>query len=277
MAKCHIKKGKRQDEKNIIFRTLVLRHKKLIEGGLLMIVIRSRLSLFLCFAVLSTAIIPVQGIFAAEKVLSMMPNNDTLAGWKLRGPKFISKWVVGVAKIDPKNPKKLKVIKSDAGTIELANTKKGGVDIYTEQEFGDCMVELEVMIPKGFNSGIYLMGQYEVQVVDSYGKKRIKDSAMGGIFGVASPKINAAKKPGEWQKFLIEFKAPRFENRKRIAPAEFVKVELNGEVIQQNVKIEKGPTSGALKNGEFVEGPLMLQGGMGAVAYRNIRISVPVQ
>ena len=242
-----------------------------------MIVIRSRLSLFLCFAVLSTAIIPVQGIFAAEKVLSMMPNNDTLDGWKLRGPKFISKWVVGVTKIDPKNPKKLKVIRSDAGTFELANTKKGGVDIYTEQEFGDCMVELEVMIPKGSNSGIYLMGQYEVQVVDSYGKKRIKDSAMGGIFGVASPKINAAKKPGEWQKFLIEFKAPRFENRKRIAPAEFIKVELNGEVIQENVKIEKGPTSGALKNGEFAEGPLMLQGGMGAVAYRNIRISVPVQ
>jgi len=242
-----------------------------------MIVIRSRLSLFLCFAVLSTAIIPVQGIFAAEKVLSMMPNNDTLDGWKLRGPKFISKWVVGVAKIDPKNPKKLKVIRSDAGTIELANTKKGGVDIYTEQEFGDCMVELEVMVPEGSNSGIYLMGQYEVQVVDSYGKKRIKDSAMGGIFGVASPKINAAKKPGEWQKFLIKFKAPRFENRKRIAPAEFVKVELNGEVIQENVKIEKGPTSGALKNGEFVEGPLMLQGGMGAVAYRKIRISVPVQ
>ena len=79
---------------------------------------------------------------------------------------------------------------------------------------------------------------------------------MGGIFGVASPKINTAKKPGEWQKFLIEFKAPRFENRKRIAPAEFVKVELNGEVIQENVKIEKGPTSGALKNGEFAKGPL---------------------
>lgn len=242
-----------------------------------MIVIRSRLSLFLCFAILSTVIIPARGILAAEKVLAMMPNSDTLDGWKFRGPKFISKWVVGVAKIDPKNPQKLTVVKSNDGAIELANTKKGGVDIYTEQEFGDCMVELEVMIPKGSNSGIYLMGQYEVQVMDSYLKKRIKDSDMGGIFGVALPKINAAKKPGEWQKFLIEFKAPRFENRKRIAPAEFVKVELNGEVIQENVKIEKGPTSGALKNGEFAKGPLMLQGGMGAVAYRNIRISVPGQ
>jgi len=242
-----------------------------------MIVIRSKLSLFLCFAVLSTAILPAGGIFAAEKILVMMPNGDTLDGWKLRGPKFMSKWIVGVAMIDPKNPKKLTVVKSDDSAIELINTKKRGVDIYTEQKFGDCIVELEVMIPKGSNSGIYLMGLYEVQVADSYGKKRIKDSAMGGIFGMAAPKINAAKKPGEWQKFLIEFTAPRFENRKRIAPAEFVKVELNGEVIHENVKLEKGPTSGALKRGEFTEGPLMLQGGMGAVAYRNIRISVPGQ
>ena len=242
-----------------------------------MIAIRSKLSLFLFFAVLSAAILPGQGIYAAEKVLVMMPNSDTLDGWKFRGPKFMSKWIVGVAMIDPKDSKKLTVLKSDASAIELTNTKKGGVDIYTEQEFGDCIVELEVMIPKGSNSGIYLMGQYEVQVVDSYGKKSIKDSAMGGIFGAAAPKINAAKKPGEWQKFFIEFKAPRFENRKRIAPAEFVKVELNGEVIHENVKIEKGPTSGALKYREFAEGPLMLQGGMGAVAYRNIRISVPGQ
>jgi len=93
-----------------------------------MIVIRSRLSLFLCFAVLSTVIIPARGIFAAEKALAMMQNSDTLDGWKLRGPKFISKWVVGVAKIDPKNPKKLTVVKSNDGAIELTNTKKGGVE-----------------------------------------------------------------------------------------------------------------------------------------------------
>ena len=79
------------------------------------------------------------------------------------------------------------------------------------------------------------------------------------------------------QNFRIEFKAPRFENRKKITPAEFVKVVLNGVVIHENVKLEKGPTSGALKGGEFAEGPLMLQGGMGAVAYRNIRISVAAQ
>ena len=242
-----------------------------------MIGIRSNFSLFLCFAVLAASILPAQGIIAAKKVHVMMPNSDTLDGWKLRALKFMSKWVVGVARIDAQDPQKLTVVKSDDSDIELINTKKGSVDIYTQQEFSDCTVELEVMIPKGSNSGIYLMGRYEVQVVDSYTKKILKDSTMGGIFGTAAPKINAAKKPGEWQKFLIEFKAPRFKNRKRIAPAEFVKVVLNGDLIHEKVKIEKGPTSGALKNSEFAEGPLMLQGGMGAVAYRNIRILVPGQ
>ena len=52
-------------------------------------------------------------------------------------------------------------------------------------------------------------------------------------------------------------------------------MELNEEVIHENVKIENGSTSGALKNGEFAKGPLMLQGGLGAVAYRNISISIP--
>jgi hypothetical protein len=52
--------------------------------------IRSKLSLFLCFAVLSTVILPARGVFAAEKILVMMPNSDTLDGWKLRGPKFMS-------------------------------------------------------------------------------------------------------------------------------------------------------------------------------------------
>ena len=57
-----------------------------------MIVIRSRLSLFLCLAVLSTAIIPARGIFAAEKIFAVMQNSDPLDGWKLRGPRFISIW-----------------------------------------------------------------------------------------------------------------------------------------------------------------------------------------
>ena len=117
------------------------------------------------------------------------------------------------------------------------------------------------------------MGRYEIQVKDSFGIGRLKDSEMGGIIGTSAPQTNACAKPGEWQSYVIEFRAPRFKNKKRIAPAEFIKVVLNGEVIQKSIKMEKGPTSGALKNREAPKGPLMLQGGLGAVAYRNIRIT----
>ena len=64
----------------------------------------------------------------------------------------------------------------------INDLKKGehGTDLYTEQKFGDCNVELELMIPKGSNSGIYLMGEYEVQVLDSYGKEKVGPGDMGG-------------------------------------------------------------------------------------------------
>ncbi len=129
------------------------------------------------------------------------------------------------------------------------------------------------MVAKKSNSGIYVMGRYEIQVKDSFGKGRLKDSDMGGIIGTSAPQINTCAKPGEWQSYSIEFRAPRFENNNRIAPAEFIKIALNREVIQRNIKMKEGFTSGALENKEVPKGPLMLQGGLGAAAYRNIRIT----
>jgi hypothetical protein len=196
--------------------------------------------------------------------------------WKLRGPRFMSKWAIGDVKIDPENEEKLIVLLSGKEAAALINKQKGMVDILTKQDFGDCVLELEVMVPKHSNSGIYLMGQYEVQVKDSYGKgQSVKEDDMGGIFDTSKPLLNAAGKPGEWQKYLIEFSAPHFENGKRIQPAEFVKVVLNGQVVQKNVIMENGPTKGALQKKEIPKGPLMLQGSMGPVAYRNIRITLP--
>ena len=73
------------------------------------------------------------------------------------------------------------------------------------------------MVPKGSNSGIYLMGEYEVQVLDSFGKPDDKPGQgdLGAIYSAAAPKMNAAKKPGEWQKFVIEFQAPKFDGTRR--------------------------------------------------------------
>ena len=124
------------------------------------------------------------------------------------------------------------------------------------------------MVPKGSNSGIYVMGEYEVQVLDSYGKEKVGPGDMGGIYNTAAPKVNASKKPGEWQKFVIEFQAPKFEDGKKVANAKFVKVTLNDQVIHENVEAT-APTPSCLTGKESPTGPIMLQGDHGPVAYRN--------
>ncbi|HZZ80418.1 MAG TPA: DUF1080 domain-containing protein [Gemmataceae bacterium] len=203
---------------------------------------------------------------AGEKAVTPFNGKD-LTGWKLRGKDDKNKWQVGAASVDDKGNLTFKKDGTD-----LVNTAGGGIDIYTEQEFGDCLVEVEVMVPKGSNSGVYLMGRYEIQVLDSFGKKTLTYQDMGAIYSIAVPKINACKKAGEWQKFVIDFQAPRFDGKKKTANAKFVKVQLNGETIHENVEVTKGATGGAL-GGEVPVGPLMFQGDHGPVAYRNVRVT----
>jgi hypothetical protein len=118
------------------------------------------------------------------------------------------------------------------------------------------------------------MGEYEIQVLDSFGKKDMTWSDLGALYEAAAPKVNAAKAPGQWQSLAVEFIAPRFENGEKTANARFVKVTLNGQVIHENLEM-KGPTPGGLTGKEVAEGPLMFQGDHGPVAFRNIKISLP--
>jgi hypothetical protein len=149
-------------------------------------------------------------------------------------------------------------------------------------EHGDIELELEVMLPKGSNSGIYLQGRYEVQLLDSWGVKEAKYSDIGGIYrnwenepgkiymGKA-PLTNPAKAPGLWQKFKISFRAPRFDAAgKKITNAKFISVELNGVKIHDNVEVPL-PTGGPIENNEKPFGPLMIQGDHGPVAFRNVK------
>ncbi len=200
-------------------------------------------------------------------------NGKDLSGWKPVAEKG-SQWVVGVARMDAENPAKLAVAEATGGKGELVNREAHGVDLYSEQEFGDCTVSLEVMVPKGSNSGIYLMGNYEVQVLDSWGREKVGPGDIGGLYGAAAPKLNASKAPGEWQKFVIEFQAPRFQDGKKVANAVFKKVTLNGQIIHDNVEMQ-GVTGGNLGRGEQPKGPLMFQGNHGAVAYRAICVTIP--
>ncbi len=203
-------------------------------------------------------------------------NGKDLTGWKFRGGEKSaakSKWsVVGGAFLDIDNPARL--FGSPGGNTLLSGDDGRGVDLLTTLEHGDCEMHLEFKVPKGSNSGVYFQGQYEVQILDSFGKadKDLKYGDCGGIYNTAPPRTNASRMPGEWQIFDVIFHAPRFDDKgKKIANAKFVKVVHNDVVIHENVEV-KGPTTAALGGPERPLGPLMLQGDHGPVAFRNLRI-----
>lgn len=168
------------------------------------------------------------------------------------------------------------------GILLNMNTETIKDNLITNFEHGDIELELEVMLPKGSNSGIFMQGRYEVQLYDSWGVKDPKFSDIGGIYrnwenepdkiymGKA-PLVNAAKAPGLWQKMKISFQAPRFNaSGEKIANAKFISVELNGVKIHDNVEVPR-LTGAPIEDNEKPFGPLMIQGDHGPVAFRNIR------
>ena len=206
---------------------------------------------------------------------------DTLDTWKgQRGD--TGKWkVVGDVGLDPANERKL-VTKAGKGIIDNGGRTK---NLLSKEEFGDIEAHIEFMVSKGSNSGVYFQGRYEIQVLDSWGVKKLKHGDCGGIYqrwgknpsgkmgyeGVP-PRVNASKKPGQWQTFDVIFRAARFDaGGKKIENAKFVKVVHNGIVVHENNPVT-GPTRASAFNDEKALGPLMLQGDHGPVAYRNIWI-----
>ena len=230
--------------------------------------------LVLPVAAVALALLPAPA--ADEKPVEPF-NGKNLDGWKVRDEKK-SKWTaIGAASVDPDKPTELVLGIADGvnGSIKhLTNEKSGGTDIYTVVKYTDVLVEVEFMIPKGSNSGVYLMGEYEVQIIDSFGKAddKLTPGDMGGIYTAAAPKKNACKKAGEWQKFVIDFQAPKFEGDKKTANGKFLKVTFNDVVIHENVEVTKS-TGGGLTGKEVATGPLMFQGDHGPVAFRSIKIT----
>jgi hypothetical protein len=208
-------------------------------------------------------------------------NGRDLTGWAAKAEHA---WkVVGGVGLHPDNPRQLAL---SPGTGALVNGDSGRTqDLYSLFEHGSCELQLEFLVAERSNSGVYLMGDYEIQILDSFGtpESELSYTSCGGIYGrwIAetetsydghAPRTNASRPPGAWQSLEVIFHAPQFDaGEKRTAGARFERVLLNGILIHENVKCT-GPTRGAWSSKDRPSGPLRLQGDHGPVAYRNIRL-----
>lgn len=214
--------------------------------------------------------------------LSDIPLND-LSSFKNPGKTW---QIAGDVIVDLNTPNKFNISKGEGILFNFPDKKNHGSDLFTQTEHGDIDLELDYMMAKGANSGIYLQGRYELQLEDTWGAKTPTSANNGGIYerwddkrpegqkgyGGYAPRQNASRAPGLWQHLKISFQAPRFNaSGQKVENAKILSVVLNGVIIQENVEL-LGPTRGAMSNEEKSTGPLRLQGDHGAVAFRNIRM-----
>jgi 3-keto-disaccharide hydrolase len=165
--------------------------------------------------------------------------------------------------------------KVENGYVEVA----GPANLMSKQKFGDIQLHVEWAAPalvsgssqgRG-NSGIGIMGTYEIQVLDSFDNKSYADGQAAAIYGEYPPLVNASRAPGQWQTYDIVFEAPRFTDGKLVKPA-YATIFHNGVLVQNHQEL-LGPTGHRVRS-EYVpheaEGPLLLQMHNNPVRYRNV-------
>jgi hypothetical protein len=166
--------------------------------------------------------------------------------------------------------------KVEGGYMEVA---PGTGDILTRASFGDCHLHLEWATPAEVrgnsqgrgNSGVFLMGLYEIQVLDCYDNPTYADGTAGAIYGEYPPLVNASRPPGEWQTYDIVWLAPRFEGERLVTPP-YATILHNGIVVQYHRALI-GPTSHRRVVPWVAhppQGPLKLQDHKDPVRFRNV-------
>jgi hypothetical protein len=165
-------------------------------------------------------------------------DGKSLAGWKLRDPKAKNGWAVANGELVVVEP-------------------KGNADLVSETAFQDAKLHVEFSVEPKSNSGVYVRGKYEVQILDNPDQKMALDShGCGAVYSRIAPKADATKPAGEWQTLDITMVGRQ------------ITVALNGTEVVNGVV--EGITGGAISPYEDEPGPLMLQGDHGKVRFRNV-------
>lgn len=158
----------------------------------------------------------------------------------------------------------------------VATVKAGTGDIVSTRTFGDAQIHIEFRTPveagdgqdRG-NSGVYIHGRYEVQVLDSHSSATYPDGQCGAIYKQHAPLVNACRPQGEWQTYDIVFRAPRFDDAGKKTASARLTVFHNGVLIHDHAEV-RGPTGGAMGQAETPTGPILLQEHGHAVQFRNL-------
>lgn len=182
--------------------------------------------------------------FAAEEGFDPLFNGKDTTGWKLRRPAGHNSWSIagGVLK-------------------NTVNAGEHGTDLVTERKFWNFTVRYEFQVPDGSNSGFYLRGRHEIQILGDFKNGQAAKGGNGAIYNLTAPSEFASKPGGEWQ--TVE--ATIIDNK--------ITVILNGKKIHDNVVCDVA--TGSEIDGNVKEpGPIFLQGDHGTVSFRNMRIKV---
>lgn len=209
------------------------------------------------------------GTFSTQDQPGLPPSDAVV----LFDGRSLSNWVTYRQGSSEPEPARWKV---ENGYMEVVG---GTGTIFSKQKFGDCQLHVEWSSPTEIrgtsqgrgNSGVIIMGMYEIQVLDSYNNPSYADGQAGAIYGQWPPLVNATRAPGQWQVYDIIFKAPVFEGDKLVQPA-YATVFLNGVAIHHHQ-----PFIGRMTYRQVAtyaphdpEGPLSLQDHGNPVRYRNI-------
>lgn len=214
-------------------------------------------------------------------------------------PAWADEWVSGipwtepkVVTADPANPPSDAVVLFDGKSMAAweggdkwivkdgCATAAGLYLIHSKQAFGDCQLHLEWATPEKIeghgqergNSGIFLMGLYEVQILDSYKNPTYFDGQAAAIYKQHPPLVNATRKPGEWQTYDILFEAPRFDKQDKLVRPAFITVLHNGVLVQNHFQVQ-GTTAWDAPpkyTAHAAKLPLALQYHGNPVRFRNI-------